>query len=364
MKLPFLVVALCTIAGQGATVAHSAVFKEYQPSFQPDRLKGPPVGRPNEVLVLGSPHLSQLPETFRPEHVAPLLTRLAAWRPTAIAIENVSGLQCDALRRYPARYASSVESYCLDPTAAGRAVGLDVPTANAEVERLLANWPTAPTPRQRRHLALVFLAAGEPASALVQWIRLPKHERLPQNGLTLELTELLDKRITRRSEVSLIAAALAARLGLERLWSVDDHTADSEWTDRAAAAEALKRAWDNPASKARRSADVPLYAGLNRPNGLLDIYRAYNALSVPMLAYRADFGAAHIEPSPQAFGRRYLGYWETRNLRMVANIRDVLARHPGSRMLAIVGASHKGYYEAYLHQMHDLTLISSDAVLQ
>ena len=60
----------------------------------------------------------------------------------------------------------------------------------------------------------------------------------------------------------------------------------------------------------------------------------------------------------------YVGYWETRNLRMVANIRDVLGLHPGSRMLAIVGASHKGYYEAYLNQMHDVQLVSTDAVLR
>ena len=32
---------------------------------------------------------------------------------------------------------------------------------------------------------------------------------------------------------------------------------------------------------------------------------------------------------------------------MVANIRDVLSQKPGTRLLAIVGASHKGYYEAY-----------------
>jgi hypothetical protein len=33
-------------------------------------------------------------------------------------------------------------------------------------------------------------------------------------------------------------------------------------------------------------------------------------------------------------------------------------------MLALVGASHKGYHEAYLDQMHDLRLVSSDEVLR
>jgi hypothetical protein len=83
-----------------------------------------------------------------------------------------------------------------------------------------------------------------------------------------------------------------------------------------------------------------------------------------MVAYRSDFGAALNEPSPQGFGRAYVGYWETRNLRMVANIRDVLGRHPGTRLLAIVGASHKGYYEAYLSQMHDVKLADAGAAIR
>jgi predicted esterase YcpF (UPF0227 family) len=49
---------------------------------------------------------------------------------------------------------------------------------------------------------------------------------------------------------------------------------------------------------------------------------------------------------------------------MVSNIRDVLGRHPGKRLLAIVGASHKGYYEAYLNQMHDVRLVDAAKVLR
>jgi hypothetical protein len=59
-----------------------------------------------------------------------------------------------------------------------------------------------------------------------------------------------------------------------------------------------------------------------------------------------------------------VGYWETRNLRMVANIREVLGQRPGTRLLAIVGASHKGYYEAYLNMMHDVQLVDAEEVLR
>ena len=94
------------------------------------------------------------------------------------------------------------------------------------------------------------------------------------------------------------------------------------------------------------------------------MYRAMNAPEAAAIAYDSDFGAALKEPGPQQFGRAYVGYWETRNLRMVANMRDVLGQHPGTRMLTIVGASHKPYYEAYLTQMHDVRLADTAAVLR
>jgi hypothetical protein len=356
--------ALIAAVGPGS----AAVAQDYQPTFRPDRLKPAPAGARNEVLVLGTPHLSGFGADFRPEALDPLLDRLAAWGPTAIATENLSGLQCDSLRRYPARYAESVAGYCWNPAVANTATGLDVPAANAEAERLLAAWPASPSPAQRRQLAAVLMAAGERPSALVQWLRLPPAERVAGDGLTEELVAMLERTRVQRNESSLIAAALAARLGLERLWSVDDHSADTPSpagpAEQEAYAAAITGAWDNPATDQRRATLQALEANVSSPEGVLTLYRAYNTPEAQQLAFESDFGATLVEPSPEGFGRQYLGYWETRNLRMVANIRDVIGQHPGTRMLAIVGASHKGYYEAYLHQMHDVNVVSSDVVLR
>ena len=349
----------------GATVA---VAQDYRPAFHPDQLKGPPAGALNEVLVLGTPHLSNLGDGFKAESLSPLLDRLAAWKPTAIATEDLSGLQCDALRRYPSRYAETVSTYCWDPAPAAAATGLDVPAANAEAEKLLAAWPADPTAAQRRRLAVVFLAAGERGSALVQWLRLAPEDRTAADGLTEPLVAMLNRIKDRANETYLISAPLAARLGLERLWSVDDHSADSpdptDPVEKKANEDAIMGAWDNPASTARRADDARLGALIGEEGGLVQVYRAYNAPDYPQQAYLSDFGATFVEPSPQGFGRIYLGFWETRNLRMVANMRDVLGRYPGTRMLTIVGASHKGYYEAYLDQMHDVRLVDPEAVLR
>ena len=362
---PFLVASAIMATFLVIDPAHA---QGYRPSFHPETLKGPSTSQPNEVLVLGTAHLSTLSGTFVPEMLSPLLDRIASWHPTGIATEDISGLHCDSLRRYPARYAATVRIYCFDPAPAFRATGLDVSAANAEAERQLAVWPATPSPAQRRRLAATFLAAGERGSALVQWLRLATTERRAGDGLDDDLVSALNKFMVRHNETSLLSAVLAARLGLERLWSVDDHSSDTpdspEPAEQKASADAIGRAWDNPSTRARRSAILRLENGLARPDGIIAMYRALNASDAPMLAYRSDVGAALAEPSAQQFGRSYVGYWETRNLRMVANIRDVLSLHPGMRLMAIVGATHKGYYEAYLNQMHDVRLVDANIVMR
>ena len=82
------------------------------------------------------------------------------------------------------------------------------------------------------------------------------------------------------------------------------------------------------------------------------------------LAFDSDFGAAMEEPSAARFGRQYLAFWETRNLRMASNIREMLGPRPGIRALVVVGASHKGYLEAYLNQMHDIRIADAAAILR
>ncbi|MFC0501564.1 DUF5694 domain-containing protein [Asaia krungthepensis] len=336
----------------------------YIPAFHPGAMTDRPLGMPGQVLVLGSPHLSTLPQSFHPEMLEPLLTRLAHWHPDAIATETSPGLLCEAMRHELERQADAVAHYCPDPVLAGKAAGLDVIAATRAIDRVLASWPREPNASQRRHLALLFLAAGEPGSALVQWFQLPRNEQVALDGLTQALVSQLNGLASRRNETGLLAARLAAREGLERLWSIDDQRDLVIPMDDKAYGAALQHAWDNPATRVRMDQDKKLYAALDTPDGLLNVYRAYNRPDYGKIAYQSDWGAALKDPSPEGYGRHYVGYWETRNLRMVANMREVLARKPGMRLLVIVGASHKAYDEAYLSQMRDVELVDAETVLQ
>jgi hypothetical protein len=351
-------------SGLLAACALSTASAGAQPVFDPATLKGPAAGPPSELLVLGSPHLAGLPDSLHDASLGPLIERLAAWKPQMIAIESLSGSQCAYLRQYPQRYHNTVEAFCWDPAPARAATGLDVPAAAAAAERLLANWPAAPTAAQRRRLAALFLAAGEPVSALVQWLRLPAAERHAGDGLDAALVAELERQRVKRNESRLVAAPLAAALGLERVVAMDDHTSDMPASDEAAYETAITKAWDNPAAAKRLRQDAAANAKHATPADILALYRHYNAPELARLVFDSDFGAALEEPSPQHFGRNYVGYWEARNLRMASNIREAMAVYPGTRMLVIVGASHKWYLEAYLNEMHDVRIVDAAPLLR
>lgn len=330
-----------------------------------DAIDADMVGARTQVLVLGTFHLSEHAGEFERAALEPLMQRLEAFAPEVIAIESVSGEQCDLVMRHPQVY--SVESWkdrvCFDTGPARAATGLDVPAAIGRMHAMLRDWPGSPSPAQRRALAAVFLAAGEPASALVQWLRLEEGERRRGDGLDDALVATLEERAAGDGETGLIAARLAARLGLDRLHPADDHTGDDGHVDDAEAyGKAIQRAWDMRAEAGRTARDAGL-AALRRGD-MLEAYRQVNAPEVLQVAVESDFGAALADPSPERYGHAYVGGWETRNLRMVANIRAAFRDRPGARVLSIVGATHKPWFDAWLGQMQGVDIVDVQEVLE
>lgn len=269
------------------------------PALDPRSWRGQHVGKPTEVLTIGSPHLAQLPKPVTAEMIAPLIDKLAAFKPEIITHEGISGEQCDVLRRYPARYPEMFETYCFDAEAAEKATGLTVAAAMAAVETSLSTWPTTPTAAQRRLLTAQMLAANDRASAQVQWRKLAAGERRTGDGIDAAMLEILTKGLTTRNETYAVGVPLAVRLGLERMYAVDDHTADSV---QASAEPGLDRFlqvhWKSPApisaENQRRS------AGLATPADLLDFYRWMNRPSTQRGFVELDYKGAMAKPPPKA----------------------------------------------------------------
>jgi hypothetical protein len=311
-------------------------------------------GPPTRIVVLGTPHLADLPTPPEPGWLVPLLDRLAASRPDLIVIEAVPGAQCEQLRRLAPLYAGAAANYCPSLEIAARSTGLDAVGALPALHQRLADWPAAPTAADRRRLAGLFAAAGERASAVVQWLRLPADERREGDGVDAALAAALAKWAAHPNENYAIGAHLAARLGHERVYAVDDHSADSIQATAGPGFEAaIGRIWANPAVKRLMAEQQREQGAIRDGASLLAHYRWTNAAATLRAFAEGDQVAAARDAVPPLHGRQYLAWWETRNLRMVAAIRAAAGNRPGARVLAIVGASHKRDYERLLGLMTD-----------
>ena len=349
------------------TATAAAAAPAGTPAFDPKSLRGTQEGPLTEVLTLGSDHLSQLEKKPAAGDLEPLLAKLEAFRPTIITHEGLSGEQCSQLERYKARYAGVFDDYCWSTADVEKSTGLTVPQAMEAIETTLKSWPAAPTPAQRRKLASLFLAANDRPSALVQWLRLPRTERKLGDGIDQPLMDILVKGEAQPNETIAIGVALAVRLGLDRVYAVDDHTADSIQT--AAGPDfgpAIQAMWK--AGKPDEVPEIAAYIAAQKKAGetgdYLGLYRLLNLPATQTAFINFDYGRAIKMKDDALYGRRYLAWFEARNLRMVANIREAFGNAPGARVLNIVGASHKGYYDAYLDQMSDVQIIDAEAVLK
>lgn len=319
---------------------------------------------PTEILVLGSAHLSNLGDGVKSADLDPLRDKLAAFRPDVITIESLPGEFCEAALAYPTEYPDIAKTYCRDMTPYRAESGLTMASALAEVRTSLKDWPASPTVAQRRRLAAAFLGANDRYSALVQWLRLAPGDRVAGDGLGEASTAYLDKLAISINENTQLGAMLAARLGLERVYPADDHSADIVYADLPE--DAFSRMYEiwksNPYDmKGEFKKLDSIMAG---PEGMVGLYRTYNTPRMQALTTDGDFRLAMNDTSAVQMGRVYLTWWQTRNLRMVAHIVAAGGSRPGGRVLAIVGSSHKPYFDAYLDRMHDVKLVSVEEVLR
>jgi hypothetical protein len=359
------------ILAAAVTLAAIAPAAAQNRPFDPREYQGRHVGQHTQILVIGTPHLSGAPDTFDPAVLEPLLERLEAFRPDAIAIEALPGRTIDQLWEWRESYPQAAQSYGGRPMAlAGITrglLGLDMPAADAEVRRTLADWPASPTPTQRRRLAALFVAAGDPSSALVQWWRLDPSERIADESVPRLLVEQLATYDTaaRRNENHLIASRLAVRLGHERVYPTDDQSDDAVPNFEANMTAFMEEPWiaelmADPAFTPLREAGQHL----NTPQEALATYRMLNRNATGWTDANGQWLGMINRASPNNVGRARVAAWETRNLRQVANIREVSARHPGGRILVIVGSAHKPWFDAYLSMMSDVEIVDAARILR
>lgn len=328
----------------------------------------PEVGGPkSQVLVLGTIHLGKA-EKFDEKGLALLLAKIEAWKPDRIAIERYSGLQCDFIAKNLELFGGETMPNCLDTSLAREATGLDVLAATIKLEEGRNSTSVSMNPSLRRQRIALYMAAGEPISAYVHWLDLKAGEKEPDTTLSAPMIAQLEKIGGEHEEDTVLAAELARRLGHDRVYPVDDAThVRPLLPELEKITKAQLRIWEEikktPESQERFRVDSQWNQIYQSPQGVVDFYQMLNEARQERLIFESDFGAAIRDREAKHYGRYYVAGWETRNLRMVANIREMMIDKPGVKVLAIVGQSHKFYYENYLRQMHDIEIVDVHGIL-
>jgi len=216
---------------------------------------------------------------------------------------------------------------------------------------------------ERRSLALLQMAAGDAASALTQWYQLDPSERIAADGITDAVLKQLDSRAMQMDESYQIAARLAARLSHLKVYPADDRSADHLLTrNNGEVWGHMNEVWGRR-DNGLRDKDEAAAVNVETPQGFLDYTLFMNSTEVQRLAIGGDFREAARDAKNPSLSRRYLAWWQARGLRMAANVAEAAGDHPSERILIVVGASHKPYYEAYLRPLYDIEIVDASKVL-
>ncbi|CAM3931818.1 DUF5694 domain-containing protein [Mucilaginibacter galii] len=318
---------------------------------------------PTKVMVLGITHLDAASSKFQLAWLEPLLCRLRAYNPQVILTEALPGEQVMGLDAYAA-YHGDAGKYA-GPTlemAKTAQTELHLNAAQALVKADSLAQKGELNPAQRRYLAVLFVAAGEPFSATVQWMRLGAVDRIAQDGISASLVKRLNRFAELRSELASIAARLAADAGLERVYGAGDHASDvvlPNNTDMQAAVNAepgLKDLFNHNTAAFHAVAEDTMK--LSSASQVMPVFKWKNSPRFAELDADAQWFSMLRSTKMGRLGRQRVAAWEAQNLQMAVAIREATASIAGGRALLVVGAAHKPFIEAYLRMFTDIEIVS------
>jgi Family of unknown function (DUF5694) len=312
-----------------------------------------------QILVLGSKHLRELGDKFKPKFVDNLIETLKRFKPDLICVENLSGEVIERMQRggdedTAKQFASTHIRFA---KKAQKLVSLSRVEAEERSRKLSHQKLTIP---KRLELILTFLAAYDSNSAALQWSYLPQKVRETTNKIPKDIRSFLDKALTKPNEVISVGVRLARELGLQTLAAIDDFPAlDTYPYSQDEYVAFLMEAHKYISNKYRAFNEEfrRRYQKALEQADLLPYYRYLNSPKVCQMLLEIECLSWLQINHPSKLSRVKLADWEIRNLVMTAYIRRASALYAGKRVLVIVGCSHKPLFDRYLKQLTDVEVV-------
>lgn len=308
---------------------------------------------PAEVLVLATPHLSGV-EGVKASHVEGVIAALSGFAPRAVIVEALPPHTIEAMQQQADQHPEALDAF-VGPRF--KELALDsqrvLAITPAEARQALASEcaPALPVTAETslRCIRLAAASWDKPWADYLAWRHGLEWASDVPGGM---LGDRIGRLAASTNENELIGARLANRFGLPRLYGMDDHPGEDVYGPVFAplmAAIGQSKAYASFKTGARvikEAGERTRQAVASRD--LLPLYRWFNSPEHSRLVLDEEWRLFVDRDLPRSPGQARIALWDVRNLAMVSNVMRVVSHHPGERVLVIVGASHKPFFDDYL----------------
>lgn len=324
-----------------------------EPAESPIQALKQRMDRPAEVLVLATPHLSGV-EGVTAAHVDRVIATLSGFAPQAVVVEALPPHTIEAMQQQADLHPESLDAFVGARfrelvAESQRLLGVDPAAARKALASECAKALPATADANLRCIRLAAASWDKPWVDYLAWRHGREWPALGPDGL---LGERIGRLKTSTNENELLGARLADQFGQPRLFGMDDQPGEEvygpvfEALIPAIGQSQAYAAFKTEARIIKEAGERTRHAVAGRD--LLPLYHWVNSPEYSGLVLDEEWRLFVDRDLPRGPGQARIDLWDVRNLAMVSNILRVVSRHPGERVLVIVGASHKPFFDDYL----------------
>ena len=315
-----------------------------------------------QVLILGTTHLSQIDE-FEPQMIEPVIQKLETFNFDVICIEKMPGrLLYDIDRRNDPdfqlterdqnhlKWADSVQQF-------QKASSLE---SEQRIYTLLKKERLST--QERKQLLYDFVATANIPSAVIQYKYLQGNPSLFDSEFDRSLMRFLSGKIDNANEYYSMAVPLTFRSDHNIIEPIDNFL---EMSFQKKYFPMFEKDLEEHPEFIAMVMELPVYTKSQQlmntgvtEKDLTALYEYINSDTYMEQDYKAQWELWLKTEFDSRSDRARYSYWEMRNLQIAANILTVAAKHPGEKILVIIGSAHKSFLEKYLKQVKDFEVLT------
>jgi len=314
----------------------------------------------NEVLVLGTPHLSGK-KKLTPKHLNRLVSKLSSWQPTQICVETRSPSEIYQMTQIAPfnigvrKTLKMFDQYKVDISKQeNKRFKYSFFKAQALLQKELKSLN-----KNYEKVIQLSLISYDYFNALLYWTRLNDKEKR-ELKITKKSKDHLNKSLLSKGEINSLAIRLANKNRLSKLCAIDSQI--STYGVLEASEKEIDRLFASPKrAQFREKAAFKEYIKIQETSlesgDLLPLYAHLNSSEVNYEDEK-QWEWLYEDSTETGLNRVRFSAWDSRNVRIANNIIGVSQSRKKERILVIIGSSHKSIIDRFLKASNSISVES------